>query len=120
MKKCAAVIAFDAHVLRWTLDDNPPNEHVRHFIREGSFYGTDTWSVDLAIEWPPNSTDNETLMINFIGIAEKGMWPGKKAVKAEGGPAMRLFEQLDGWLEEETAGTVDALLMSCVGGVTRV
>ncbi|KXN84133.1 hypothetical protein AN958_00403 [Leucoagaricus sp. SymC.cos] len=115
-----SVIAFDAHVLRWTLDNNPPNEHVRHFIREGSFYGTDTWSVDLVIKSPPNATDDETLLVNFIGIIEKGMWPAKKAVKAEGGPAMQLFEKLDGWLEEKSAGTVDALLMGCVGGVSRV
>ncbi|KAF9454480.1 hypothetical protein P691DRAFT_692720 [Macrolepiota fuliginosa MF-IS2] len=115
-----SVIAFDAHVLRWTLDDSPPNEHVRHFIKEGSFYGTDTWSVDLVIKSPPNSTDDETLLVNFIGIVEKGMWPAKKAVQVEGGPAMRLFEQLDGWLDEKSAGTIDALLMSCVGGVSRV
>ncbi|KAJ3576559.1 hypothetical protein NP233_g353 [Leucocoprinus birnbaumii] len=115
-----AVISFDAHVLRWTLDKNPPNEHVRHFIREASFYGTDTWSVDLVIQSPPNATDDETLLVNFIGIIEKGMWPAKQAVKAEGGPAMQLFEQLDNWLEEKSAGTIDALLMGCVGGVSRV
>lgn len=115
-----SVISFDAHVLRWTLDNNPPNEHVRHFIREASFYGTDTWSVDLVIKSPPNATDSETLLVNFIGIIEKGMWPAKKAVKAEGGPAMQLFEKLDEWLEEKSAGTIDALLMGSVGGVSRV
>lgn len=114
------MIAFDAYVLRWSLDNNPPKEHVRHFIREGSFYGTDTWSVDLVIKSPPNATDDETLLVNFIGIAEKGIWPAKKAVKAEGGPAMQLFEQLDHWLDEKWNGAVDALLMSCVGGVSRV
>jgi hypothetical protein len=114
------VIAFDAHVLRWTLDDNPPNEHVRHFIREGSFYGTDRWSIDVLIKSPPNATDDETLLVNFIGIVEKGMWPAKKAVRAEGGPAMQLFEKLDIWLDEKSAGAVDPLLMSCVGGVSRV
>lgn len=115
-----SVIAFDAHVLSWTLDDNPPKEHVRHFIREASFYGTDTWSVGLVIESPKNVTDDDSLFVNFVGIAEKGMWPAKKAVKAEGGPAMRLFEQLDSWLETRSAGTVDALLISCISGVSQV
>ncbi|EKM81542.1 hypothetical protein AGABI1DRAFT_69822 [Agaricus bisporus var. burnettii JB137-S8] len=115
-----SVIAFDAHVLKWTLDNDPPDEHGRHFIKEASFYGIDTWSVDLVIKSPPNATDDETLLVNFIGLAEKGMWPGKKAVKAEGGPAMKLFEELDQWLDEKSGGTIDALFMSCVGGVTRL
>ncbi len=118
--KFAAVIAFDAHVLSWTLDDNPTKEHVRHFIREASFYGTDTWSIGIVIESPSNATDADSLLVNFVGIAEKGIWPAKKAVKAEGGPAMHLFEQLDSWLEAKSAGTVDALLMSCISGVSRV
>lgn len=118
--KIPAVIAFDAHVLSWTLDDNPPKEHVRHFVREASFYGTDTWSIGVVIESPKNVTGDDSLLVNFIGIAEKGMWPAKKAVKAEGGLAMELFEQLDSWLEAKSAGTVDALLISCVGGVSRV
>lgn len=113
------VIAFDAHVLKWTLDNNPPDEHARHHIKEASFYGTDTWSLDLVIKLPKNSTD-QTLAVNFIGLQEKGMWPGKKAVKAEGGIAMKLFEELDAWLEKKTDGTVDALLLGCVAGITSV
>lgn len=115
-----SVIAFDAHVLKWTLDDNPPNEYVRHFIREASFYGADTWSVDIVIKSPPNATDEESLLVNFVGIMEKGMWPAKEAVKTEGGLTMELFERLDRWLEDKSAGTVDALLMGCVGGVSRI
>jgi len=45
------------------------------------------------------------------------VWPAKKAVKAYGGASMELFEELDKWLDEKTGGTVDALLMGCVGGV---
>ena len=37
-------VAFDAHVLKWDLDDNPPDEYARHHIKEGSFYGHDTWT----------------------------------------------------------------------------
>lgn len=107
-------------MLRWTLDDNPPSEYVRHFIREASFYGADTWSIDIVTKSPPNATDEETLLVNFVGIMEKGMWPAKEAVKTEGGPAMQFFERLDGWLEDKSAGTVDALLMGCVGDVSRI
>jgi len=46
------VIAFDAHVLKWTLNDNPPDEFARHHIKEASFYGQDTWTVDLTIKHP--------------------------------------------------------------------
>jgi hypothetical protein len=110
------VIAFDAHVLKWNLDDNPPDEYVRHHVKEASFYGKDTWTIDLVIKLYPG--DEEGLsQINFIGIQEKGMWPGKKAVKAQGGVAMQLFEELDEWMEKRTGGTVDPTLMGCVGGV---
>ncbi|KAF6760772.1 hypothetical protein DFP72DRAFT_1062513 [Ephemerocybe angulata] len=57
------------------------------------------------------------LSINFIGLQEKGMWPWKKSVMQEeggGSAAMRMFEQLDGWLDKTSGGTVDALLMGMV------
>ena len=114
------VIAFDAHVLKWTLDENPPDEHTRHHIKEGSFYGTDTWSVDLVIKY---SSTSPHLSVNYVGIQEKGMWPAKKSEKdTEGGHrlAMSLFEELDMWLDNKTGGSVDALLMGCVAGVTSV
>lgn len=115
-----AVIAFDAHVLEWNLDDNPPDEFARHHIKEASFYGTDTYTVDLVLRLPLGSTSESGLKINFIGLQENGMWPGKKAVKEEGGRAMKLFEELDGWIEEKTGGTVDALMLGCVAGITVV
>jgi len=109
-----SAIAFDAHVLKWSLDDSPPDEHARHHVKEASFYGTDTYSFDMVIKLTDD--DDPGLSVNFIGVQEKGMWPGKKSVKAEGGLAMRLFEELDSWLEVKTGGTVDALLMGCVAG----
>ncbi|KAF9458872.1 hypothetical protein BDZ94DRAFT_1225561 [Collybia nuda] len=112
------VIAFDAHVLKWNLDDNPPDERARHLIKEASFYGKDTWSVDLVVKLDERTAGG--LVINFVGLQEKGMWPGKKAVKEQGGVAMELFERLDAWVEEKTGGTVDALLMGCVGGIMTV
>ena len=33
---------------------------------------------------------------------------------------MALFEELDGWLERERGGTIDATLFGCVGGVAWV
>ena len=109
-----SAIAFDAHVLKWSLDDSPPNEHARHHVKEASFYGTDTYTFDMVIKLTDD--DPSGLSVNFIGVQEKGMWPGKKSVKAEGGLAMRLFEEFDSWLEVKTGGTVDALLMGCVAG----
>ncbi|KIM75670.1 hypothetical protein PILCRDRAFT_669287, partial [Piloderma croceum F 1598] len=110
------VIAFDAHVLKWTLDDSPPDEFARHHIKEASFYGEDTWSVDLTLKLPLTGL----LKVDYIGIGEKRMWPGKKSEKAGGGRAMMLFEEFDRYLEETTGGTVDALLLGCVGGETVI
>ncbi|QRW27808.1 Peptidase family M28 protein [Rhizoctonia solani] len=40
-----------------------------------------------------------TVKINFVGIEEKAMWPGKKNDQA--GPAMEVFERMDQWFEEK-------------------
>ncbi|OBZ74192.1 putative endoplasmic reticulum metallopeptidase 1 [Grifola frondosa] len=112
-------VAFDAHVLKWTLDNSPPDEFARHHIKEASFYGHDTWTVDLLIKLPESETA-ASLKVNFVGIHEKAMWPGKKAEKEKGGRAMQLFEEFDEWIERETGGTVDTTLLGCVGGVTIV
>lgn len=112
-------IAFDAHVVTWTLDDNPPDEYARHHVKEGSFYGHDTWSLSMVVKIPEHDPEAR-ITVNFVGIHEKAMWPGKKAEKAQGGRAMQLFEEFDAWLEKETAGTADALLIGCVGGITTV
>lgn len=110
------VIAFDAHVLKWTLDDSPPDEFARHHIKEASFYGQDTWTIDLTVKLPSSGA----LKVDYIGIGEKRMWPAKKAEKADGGRAMILFEEFDRYVEESTGGTVDVLLLGCVGGETVV
>jgi hypothetical protein len=113
------VIAFDAHVLRWTLDDAPPNEHTRHHIKEASFFGVDRWSVDLVLE------GTAPLTINFIGIDEEAMWPAKKAAAEARGDRgdhaiMALFERLDSWLMRETHSRVDVMLLATVGGAVTV
>lgn len=116
-------VAFDAHVLEWTLDKNPPAEYARHHIKEGSFYGHDVWTVDLLIKHPPPTSTFDhggKIRVDFVGIHEKAMWPGKKAEKAQGGRAMQLFEELDGWFDETKGGTVDATMLGCVGGVAWV
>ncbi|KAJ6513503.1 hypothetical protein DFH09DRAFT_1197180 [Mycena vulgaris] len=112
------VIAFDAHVLKWNLDNNPPTEFARHHVKEASYYKADTWTLDLVVKLPPSGEGG--ISFNFIGLQEKAMWPGKQAVKAQGGPAMVMFERLDAWLEEKTGGTVDATLMGCVAGTSVV
>ncbi|KAG7087620.1 hypothetical protein E1B28_013568 [Marasmius oreades] len=114
------VIAFDAHVLKWNLDDNPPDEYTRHHVREASFYGTDTWSIDLVVKVEPGSTGS--LLVNFIGLQEQGMWPGKKALMSQGNPglALRLFERLDSWMDRRLDGKADVLLLGCVAGIERI
>jgi hypothetical protein len=113
------VIAFDAHVLKWNLDNNPPAEYARHHVKEASYYQSDMWTLDLVVQLPPGGGSGG-IGFNFIGLQEKAMWPGKKAVKAQGGPAMVLFERFDAWLEGKTGGTVDATLMGCVAGTVVV
>ena len=126
-------VAFDAHVLAWSLDDDPPKHHARHFVKEASFYGIDTWSIDLVISLrdlpasssasqldPTDTTNPHVLRVNFVGVQEAGMWPGKAHEKARGGRAMVVLEKLDEWLEEKTGGKVDATLLGCVGGVVDV
>lgn len=112
------VIAFNAHVLEWTLDNNPPSEFARHHIKEASFYGTDSWTVTMTIKQPQSSDEEGAgpgLKIDFTGIHERRMWPAKKA-ESDGSRAMKLFEKLDRWIEERTEGTVDAMLVGCVRG----
>jgi hypothetical protein len=118
LSRAFAVIAFDAHVLKWNLDKNPPTEYARHHVKEASYYKQDTWTLDLVVKLPEDGSRG--ILFNFIGLQEKAMWPGKKAVKAQGGPAMKLFENLDAWLEKKTGGTVDATLMGCVAGTAVV
>ncbi|TFK48370.1 hypothetical protein OE88DRAFT_1684387 [Heliocybe sulcata] len=110
-------VGFDAHVVKWTLDENPPDEYARHHIKEASFYGVDEWSVDLVVKHDASSPG---IKVDFVGIQEQAMWPGKKGEKEAGGGAMRVFERLDAWIERATAGTVDAMLVGCVGGVVVV
>ena len=117
------VVAFDAHVLRWTLDDAPPDERARHHIKEASFYSVDTWAVDLVVRIPPGEGDaraRAALRVNFVGVQERTMWPGKRGAKAEGGPSMALFERLDEWVDARTGGKVDTMLIGSVGGVVVV
>ncbi|KAG8734211.1 hypothetical protein FRC10_011815 [Ceratobasidium sp. 414] len=115
------VIAFDAWVLNWSLDSPPPNGYTRHHIREASFYGTNEWSIQMEIRLPELSYGGSLppeVKINFVGIEERGMWPGKKNDRA--GPAMDLFEKMDGWFEENKKGMAGVMLLGCVGGVISI
>ena len=119
-------MAFDAH-LQWSLDDKPPDEYARHHIKEASFYGQDTYSFNMVVKdhSPASSSSSqggggEKIRIDFVGMQEKGIWPAKKALGANTGIAMGLFQKLDKWLDQRTHGTVDALLMGCVIGVINL
>jgi hypothetical protein len=116
------VIAFDAHVLFWSLDDAPPAEHTRHHIKEASFHGVDRWTVDLHIKIP-ESVEAAPLVVNFIGVQENAMWPSKQRsyrATSEGGYAMTLFDRMDSWLLDWTSDTVDAMMLGSVGGIVTV
>ncbi|CEL53123.1 putative zinc metalloprotease C1259,02c OS=Schizosaccharomyces pombe (strain 972 / ATCC 24843) GN=SPCC1259.02c PE=3 SV=1 [Rhizoctonia solani AG-1 IB] len=115
------VIAFDAWVVDWSLDSPPPHGVARHHIKEASFYGTNEWSIRLEIKVPglgAGKLTHEPLKINFVGIEEKAMWPGKKNDRA--GPAMDVFERMDRWFEEERGGTEDVMLLGCVAGMAVI
>ncbi|KAG9125519.1 hypothetical protein FRC07_007283 [Ceratobasidium sp. 392] len=45
------VIPFNAWVLNWSLDSPPPKGYTRHHIREGSFYGTDEWTIGIKMSY---------------------------------------------------------------------
>ena len=68
------------------------------------------------------SSEHEDLRVNFVGVKENVMWPGKRNEEQKGkdGEVMAMFEQLDGWLEKKTQGSVDVILLGCVGGVAIV
>ncbi|KAF7968545.1 hypothetical protein HWV62_30167 [Athelia sp. TMB] len=115
------VIAFDAHVVNWELDNNPPDEYTRHLVKEASFYGQDTFSIDMTVKLPTlSSPAGDGILVDYVGVAEKRMWPGKKAEKEAGGRAMVLFEEMDKYVDEHWAGKVDAMLLGCVTGRNTV
>jgi len=118
------VIAFDAHVLSWDLDDSPLDYHVRHHIKEASFFGEDTWQLQMTVY---EENGPAPILVNFIGLQEQGMWPGKKESKGlkgegnmEGVLALDLLGRLDAWLEEKTGGTVDATLLGAAAGAVSI
>jgi hypothetical protein len=59
------------------------------------------------------------LAVSHSGIRRQTMWPARKNDEPRD-PATRLFERVDGWLEEKYGGSIDAALMGAVGGVTDV
>ncbi|KAF8576245.1 hypothetical protein K439DRAFT_1640647 [Ramaria rubella] len=114
------VIAFDAHVLKWSLDDNPPDQLARHHIKEASFYGVNTWTIDLLIKLPAEGAP-KGLKVNFVGTKEAIQWPAKKASKgSDGSTGLQLLEEIHDWLEVKSGGAIDALLFGTAGGVATV
>lgn len=106
-------------MLNWQLDGNPPDEYTRHLVKEASFYGQDTFTIDLTVKLPaPGSpgAGSAGIMVDYVGVAERRMWPGKKGEKEAGGRAMVLFEEMDKYVDEHWAGKVDAMLLGCVTG----
>lgn len=137
---CPLVIAFDAHVLSWNFDDNPPNEYTRHHVKEASYYGESAWRMNMVIKWPPPVTANQhvlrpqvdpknpKLTVDFSGIVERGIWPAKKKEygaateeeKATRLCAMGLFEKMDMRLRERSGDSMDVLFMETITGSVDV
>jgi hypothetical protein len=126
------VLAFDAHVISWSIDDNPPDYYARHHIKEASFYGDDTWTVQMTVIIKPDRStqpgsqerlNDDKLEFAFSGLVEKSVWPAKKwewekekTRSAESGEgyhnvAMDLFEKIANWGDVETEGSVDIFMM---------
>ena len=75
--------------------------------------------ASLAKEESATTGTGSVLKIDFMGIQEKWMWPGKKA-ESDGSQAMKLFKVFDEWIDKRTGGTVDAMLLGCICGETVV
>ncbi|KAI4524854.1 hypothetical protein K525DRAFT_235287 [Schizophyllum commune Loenen D] len=114
-----SVIAFDAEVLSWDLDNDPPAGRTRHHIKEASFHGVDRWEVELVVR------DEGDIVIDYVGMQEDGIWPARKArFETKGGAdsplALRVFDALDTYIIERTAGAVDAMFLGCVSATFTV
>ncbi|KAL1744532.1 hypothetical protein HDZ31DRAFT_82588 [Schizophyllum fasciatum] len=114
-----SVIAFDADVLSWSLDNDPPKGRSRHHIKEASFHGVDRWEVELVIR------DEGDIVIDYVGMQEGGIWPARKArFEAKGGEdaplALRVFDALDTYIIQRTEGAVDAMFLGCVSATFTV
>lgn len=91
---------------------------MRHHVKEASFYGEDVWSVTLTMKL---SSLDEKLGVNFMGLQEQGMYPGKRdSATLEGNLAMELFGRLDGWIEARTQGSMDVTLLGAAAGYVEV
>jgi hypothetical protein len=106
-------IAFDAHVLEWSLDDNPPAEYTRHHIKSAMFLGSDEWDIDLVL----NLTTSRELAVSHVGVRRNAMWPARKD-DVPRDPATALLGRIDQFVEETTRGRVDPTLVSCLGGIS--
>lgn len=114
-------IAFDAHVLRWSIDSPPEPYKTRHHIKEASFYGVNQWKIDILIQLDatlPNQ-DKEKLKINYMGMVEKRNWPSKR-FDNDGSPAIEILRDVDSYVWEKSKDTVDLMLVGCVGGIATV
>ena len=125
-------IAFDAHVLSWSLDNDPPNHHTRHHVKEASFYGTDSWELPLVLNATTPSSTGEgweipRITVSYQGIQERGMWPAKQKTYEQSLSAgddvplaMVLFEKLDKFLEDTYSGALDVMLLGTVSGTATL
>lgn len=122
---CPLVLAFDAHVLSWSLDTPPPDVHTRHHVKEASFHGEDLWTLELVVRIEEKSAKEGSILggidISLSGMVESASWPAKKvewtaARKASKhvpttDVAMQIFSSVSGWMDDETAESTDVFGM---------
>lgn len=69
--------------------------------------------------------DEGDIVIDYVGMQEDGIWPARKArFEAKGGEdsplPLRVFDALDTYIIERTAGAVDAMFLGCVSATFTV
>jgi hypothetical protein len=80
----------------------------------------------LEIKLPEEGEMDTPLRVNFIGIREDAMYPAKEADAKKRSPdgilkhPMDFLERLNDYLEKESNGAVDSLLLGCVAGVVDI
>lgn len=114
-------IAFDAHILKWSINSPPEPYLTRHHIKEASFYGVNQWTLELLIQLPAETIhpEQQKLKVNFMGLVEKRGWPGKK-LDGDDSPSLEMLSMIDAYVHETSGDSVDMMLVGCVGGFVEL
>lgn len=108
------VLAFEAEILDWSFDFDPPNGRKRHHIKIAT--SIDATEVDLEL-----AVRNEgPLSIQWSAIDLNQMVPGTASTMGPDMPASKMLMDLDAWGTEKWDDSLDFLLYGVVAGVIEV